>query len=132
MGTYHPPSLKGKSLSMKPKNAVLLSPEGKQQRTQAAREPKRTGGTVQTRSRVGYHSISLVYEDDEHIPRIEIIADETVPEATVEFFRRMLKTMGDELGPRHGSRAPILGPTLVRSVVVLLNLFLSAPQTFVT
>ena len=71
--------------------------------------PERTRH-VETTPAVGYNAITLTYYDDEHVPRIQVMLDLTVPD--VDWWRRFMKRVGDELPPV-ASGAPILGPRLL-------------------
>lgn len=71
--------------------------------------PERTR-RVETTPTVGFNAITLTYYDEEHVPRIQVVLDLTVPD--VDWWRRFMQKVGDELPPVT-SRAPILGPRLL-------------------
>lgn len=69
---------------------------------------------VQINPMVGYNAIELTYFDTEHIPRIRIQLDTTVPPEIVQRARRWMELTGADLRPfPSAGDAPLLGPRLL-------------------
>lgn len=93
-----------------PETAVIPFPGSEQRQPEPSACPERTRH-VETSPTVGYSAVTLTYYDAEHIPRIQVMLDLTVPD--VDWWKRFMKKIGDDLPPVTPSRAPMFGPRLL-------------------
>lgn len=94
---------------MPPRSTVLPFPE----RDDAPEPASSSGPTgVHISPMVGYNAVELTYFDSEHIPRIRIQLDTTVPQDVVQRAKRWMELTGDQLPALASPR--LLGPRLVR------------------
>lgn len=90
-------------------NTVLFPPTTTAQSVAPAPEAH-----IETKPLIGYRGVRHEFVDAEHIPRIAIEADETVPFETVMWLRRVIERIGMGLPERESRRLPTLfGPRLL-------------------